>query len=392
MARKKKQLKAVRAAEARKKRRNRKKKRAIILALEIIILLLLLGTAYVMAKYDMFQTVEINSDDLTINDGAEKEGYTTVALFGTDSRSGEVEEGTRTDTIIIVSIDNKTKEIRMSSVYRDTLLQLDNGTYNKANAAYSIGGPQGAINMLNKNLDLDIEDYVTVDFKAMSDVIDLLGGVELYVTEAEANMLNKYVEETAKAAGKEANMLSGEGTYTLDGPQAVTYARLRKLEGGDYKRAERQRTLIKALFGKIKQIDLATINEIINTVFPQVSTSFTLGEIVDLASDVMSYKLGDNEGFPFEKTDAVRYNNASVVIALGLAENVEELHEFLYPNEEEEGVSATVQQISNDISYLTGVVRPAELDMETTDEEGSTGNVPVITDSGDSTTSEDENL
>ncbi|MGN1266577.1 MAG: LCP family protein, partial [Dorea sp.] len=141
MARKKKQLKAVRAAEARKKRRNRKKKRAIILALEIIILLLLLSTAYVMAKYDMFQTVEISADDLSINDGAEKEGYTTVALFATDSRSGEVEAGTRTDTIIVVSIDNKTKEINMASVYRDTVLRYEGGTYNKANGAYAVGGP-----------------------------------------------------------------------------------------------------------------------------------------------------------------------------------------------------------------------------------------------------------
>lgn len=382
MARKKKQLKAVRAAEARKRRRNRKRKRAIILAVEIIVLLLLSGTAYVMAKFDKFDTVEINQDDLEINQGAVKEGYTTVALFGIDTRSGKAEEtGTRTDTIILVSIDNKTKEVRMSSVYRDTILQQEDGTYNKVNAAYAIGGPKGAINVLNKNLDLDIEDYATVDFKAMSDAIDLLGGVELYVTEPEANMLNKYVKETAKAAGKKANLLSGEGTYTLDGPQAVTYARLRKLEGGDYKRTERQRTLIKALLAKAKQIDLFTVNEIIDTVFPQISTSFTLSEVVELASGLMSYELMGSEGFPFDKTDAVRYHNASVVIALGLAENVEDLHEFLYPNEEKTGVSETVQTISNEISYTTGVVRPAELDMEdTTEEEEQTdSSTPVIT-------------
>lgn len=387
MARKKQKLKAVRAAEARKRRRNRKRKRAIILAIEIIVLLLLSGTAYVMAKFDKFDSVEINQDELTINQGAEKEGYTTVALFGIDTRAGKTEEsGTRTDTIILVSIDNKTKEVRMSSVYRDTILQQEDGTYNKVNAAYAYGGPQGAINVLNKNLDLDIEDYATVDFKAMSDAIDLLGGVELYVTEPEANMLNKYVKETAKAAGKEANLLSGEGTYTLDGPQAVTYARLRKLEGGDYKRTERQRTLIKALLAKAKQIDLFTVNEIIDTVFPQISTSFTLSEVVELASGLMSYELMGSEGFPFDKTDAVRYNNASVVIALGLAENVEELHQFLYPNEENTGVSDTVQTISNEISYTTGVVRPAELDVEETTEEEETSNssTPVITNVDDS--------
>ncbi len=378
MTRRKKQLKAARAAEARKKRRNRKKKRIIILVLEIIILFLLLAVAYLMAKYDKFQSVQLNDKDISINEGAEKEGYTTVALFGGDSRKGELEAGTRADTIIIVSIDNQTKEIRMSSVYRDTLLEQEDLSLNKANYAYYHGGPQEAINMLNKNMDLDIEDYVTVDFKAMSDVVDLLGGIELYVTEAEANMLNKYLNETAKAAGKEANMLSGEGTYNLDGPQAVTYARLRKLEGGDYKRTERQRTVIKALFAKAKKMNLSTMNEIIDTVFPQVSTSFSLTEIIELSSGIMEYKLGDSEGFPFDKTDAVRYKEASVVIALGLSENVKELHEFLYPKAEREEVSATVQQISDNISYVTGVIRPAELDLES-EEEGE--NVPVITDS-----------
>ena len=110
-----------------------------------------------------------------------------------------------------------------------------------------------------------------------------------------------------------------------------------------------------------------------------------MSEIVDLASDVMSYKLKENEGFPFEKTDAVRYKNASVVIALGLAENVEELHEFLYPSEENEGVSDTVQQISDNISYLTGVVRPSSLDEENVDGEESTEGVPIITHSGNGT-------
>ena len=176
MARRKQQLKAVRAAKARKKRRNRRRRRAVLLAFEIIILMLLLGTAYVMAKYDKFQTVTIDADDIEINEGADREGYTTVALFGGDSRDGQLEAGTHADTIIIVAIDNSSKEIRMASVYRDTLLEQMDQTYHKANQAYFRGGPTEAINMLNKNLDLDIENYVTVDFKAMSDVVDLLGG------------------------------------------------------------------------------------------------------------------------------------------------------------------------------------------------------------------------
>lgn len=360
-----KNLKAVQAAKARKKRRNRRKKRAIIMAVEIVILLILLGATYVMAKYDKFQTVSIDSEDILINEGVEMDGYTTVALFGGDSREGQLEAGTHADTIIIAAVDHEHKEIRLASIYRDTLLEQVDKTYHKANHAYFEGGPEDAINMLNKNLDLAIEDYATVDFKALADVVDLLGGIEIDVTEPEAKMLNKYVEETAKASKKKAHKLDGAGTYNLDGPQAVTYARLRKLEGGDYKRTERQRLVIDKIFKKAKTMDLKTLDKIVDTVFPQVSTSFSLKEIAQLASAGLTYELKDSTGFPFDKNDSVRYQSAgSVVVALGLAENVRDLHEFLFPHEEDYAVSEAVQWISDNIAYITGVVRPAELDAE----------------------------
>lgn len=371
MARKR-ELAAIRAAKARKKRRRRRRLRAVILMFETLILIMLIGTAYVMAKYDKFQRVEL--DEVEVNEGIELTGYTTVALFGGDSREGQLEEGTHADTIIIVAIDNETKEIRMASIYRDTLLQQMDGTYKKANNAYFVGGPQESINMLNKNLDLDIEDYVTVDFKAMSDVVDLMGGIELEVTDEEADMMNKYIGETAKAAKKKANELEGGGTYVLDGPQAVTYSRLRKLEGGDYKRTERQRTVLMKLFEQVKETDLATLNEMIDTVFPQVSTSFTLKKIVGLSAALTKYSLAESEGFPFEKADGITYPEAGdVVVAQGLAENVRELHEFLYPHEVSEEVSDTVQTISVEITNLTGVVRPDEFDTDMESEEGEDG-------------------
>ena len=376
MAKKTKSLKAVDAAKARKKQRSRRKKRALILGIEIVILLFLLGTAFVMAKYNKFQTVAIDADDIKINEGVKQEGYSTYVLFGGDSREGQLEAGAHTDTIIVVSLDNESKEIRMVSVYRDTLMEQMNLDYHKANQAYFRGGPVEAINMLNKNLDLAIEDYATVDFKAMSDAIDLLGGLEINVTDAEAKALNKYIRETARVAGKEAHELPCGGTYTLDGPQAVTYARIRKLAGGDYKRTERQRVVIKAMFNKAKKMDIATLNNIIDTVFPQVSTSFELKELLALVAAAPEYKLGDSTGFPFDKTDGVFNSAGSVVVALGHAENVKQLHTFLYPKDEGQEVSSTVQQISDNITYITGVVRPSELDTENTEENED---VPVIT-------------
>lgn len=359
--RKQKQLKAVQTVKSQKKKRRRRKKRIAVLVVEVLILTILAGTAYVMAKYDKFQTISIGKDDIEINDGIAQEGYITVALFGGDSRDGALDAGTHADTIIIVAIDNESKEIRMASVYRDTYLQQEDGTYNKANSAYFNGGPKEAISMLNRNLDLDIQDYVTVDFKALADTIDLLGGLEIEVSAEEADMLNEYVVETATVAGKEAHYLDGAGTYNMDGPQAVTYARLRKLEGGDYKRTERQRIVIEKMFEKAVKTNLSTINEIIDVVFPQVSTSFTLPEILGLASGLMKYNLGENTGFPMEKTDTT-LDVGSVVVPVGLRENVEELHEFLYPKEKDYVLSDVVSHIADEISYFTGIIRYDDYD------------------------------
>lgn len=370
MSKKKKQLKAVQAAKMRKKRRNKRRKRIFVLTAEVLILTFLLGTAYVMAKYDKIQRVEIDSENVTVNEGAVKEGYTTIALFGGDSREGQLGAGTHADTMIIASIDNKTKEIRLVSIYRDTFLKQEDDKYNKANSAYFRGGPEQAINMLNENLDLDIEDYVTVDFKALVDTIDLMGGIEIDIQEEEVQYMNEFLQETADVAGTEANFIEHAGEQKLDGAQAVTYARIRSTAGGDYKRTERQRLVIEKIFEKAVKTKISTINKIIDKVFEQVSTSFSLKEALGLASGVADYQLGETAGFPFEKQDDVRYKNCgSVVVAQGLAENVQELHTFLYPNEEEKPVSDTVQQISDDIAYLTGVTRPKELDEEKTEGE-----------------------
>ncbi len=352
-----KKLKAAQAVRARKKRRRRR--RVFILVFEVLILSLLMGTVYVMAKYNKFQTVSINEEDIQINEGVKREGYTTVALFGGDSREGQLEEGTHADTIIVASINHDTGEIRMVSVYRDTLLQQEDKTYDKANSAYFVGGPEEAINMLNRNLDLDIRDYVTVDFKALVDAIDLLGGVEIEVTEEEVPMLNDYLAETAKAAGARCNYLEGPGVYNLDGAQAVTYARLRKLEGGDFKRTTRQRAVIEEMFEKAMSTNIGTINQIVDTVFPQVSTSFSLSELIGLAADMNKYELGDSAGFPVDKTSMMFGNIGSIVVPVGHAENVEQIHEVLYPNEPYM-VSETVQFISDEITYLTGVRRPTD--------------------------------
>ena len=236
----------------------------------------------------------------------------------------------------------------MVSVYRDTLLDLSEGTYQKCNAAYSYGGPVTAINMLNMNLDLDIEDYVTVDFGAIADAIDLLGGVEIDVKEEEIKPLNKYINETARSAGKEAHRVENSGLQLLDGSQATTYARIRSTAGGDFTRTERQRLVIEKMFEKALEADLGTINAIIDEVFPQVSTSFTLQEILTYASAYDQYTLGDNMGFPVDKTTDTLSGLGSIVIPQDLVSNVTKLHEFLFGTKDYTP-SSTVQTVNGNI-------------------------------------------
>lgn len=341
----------------RRKQKKRRMKRAAVLIAEILILCLLGGVAYVMAKYDKFQTVAFGEGDIISNKGVNWKGYKTIALFGGDSRSGDLEEGAQSDTIIIAAINSTTKEVRLASVYRDTTVRHADNKIRKANYAYYTGGPKDAINMLNRNFDLDIQDYVTVDFKALADVVDLVGGIELKVTDDEAKEMNKYVRETGKVAGKEVHKLKSGGTYTMDGVQAVTYARIRKNVGGDYKRTERQQIVIKKVVEKAKGMDLATINKIINKVFPQISTSFSLADMVGLAAGALDYEIKDSSGFPMEAMNGRIDGLGSVIAPVGLVENVVELHSFLYPDEKPEKVSDTVKEIATEIEELTGITR-----------------------------------
>ena len=354
-----------RTRTARSRRRRRKRgnwflrlsigKKVAVCLLGVLICLIASGVIYVSAKLNKLNTEDIPKKNIAVNDLEEGvgEGFTNFALFGSDSRAAGADEGTRTDCIIVASLNNKTREVKMVSVYRDSLLDIGEGTLNKCNGAYSHGGAKQAIDMLNTNLDLEIEDYVTVDFAAISDVIDLLGGVEIEVSEVELPYLNKFLGETAQVAGKKAKPVTKAGMQTLDGVQATTYARIRSTKGGDFKRAERQRYVIEKMVEKALKADLATINKIIDVVLPKIKTSLSATEILNYAKSFNKYTLGDNIGFPIEKTTDTLPGLGSVVIPVTLESNVVQLHEFLY-GEEDYQPSSKVQSISSKLQKKVG--------------------------------------
>lgn len=335
-----------------------------------------------MDKFSKMETVEIKREDLMINmeieDSDFGEGYFNVAIFGGDSRKGVVDTGVLTDTIMIASLNNETKEVRLVSVYRDTLLNMSDGSYNKANAAYSFGGPTKAINMLNTNLDLNIEKYITVDFSIVVDVIDALGGIVLEIDEFEIAGINKYIPETARVSGVDANLITKAGEQLLDGAQATTYARVRSTTGGDFKRTDRQRYVIEKIVEKLKKSDLSTLNKIIDTALPRISTNFTATEIAYYAAAYLNLNLGANTGFPELVSGKSISGIGSCVIPENLETNVKLLHEFLFNDEDYEPSSTVKNNSAQIISHAGGGGGVANTNTQyTTHNENNTSNLGI---------------
>ena len=311
-----------------------------------------IGMVILASKMNKLKSVKLNTDKLNISDEVQhEEGYTNVALFGLDSRENDLGKGNRSDTIMIASLNNDTKEVKLVSIYRDTLLELDDGSYNKANAAYAFGGPEGAVSLINRNLDMNIEKYVTVNFNALVDVIDAVGGLDLELTHDEVVHMNNYCVETSKVTGKSYEKIEPEveGTYHLNGVQAVSYSRIRYTAGGDFKRAERQRLVLEKIADKVQNMSVGTVNKIIDSVFPQISTNFTLAEMIGYAKNLTKYKLGDSIGFPADNTTDMLNEVGSVVIPDTLSSNVMEVHKFLFGNDGYT-VSSTITSVENGIA------------------------------------------
>mgnify|MGYP003370245234 FL=1 len=345
-----------------------KKKKKVLFVLEIIVLLLFIGGLYVygqiMSKLDKIEQPVFEDEKVAVNPEApEMTGYTTYALFGIDHRDKNTSlAGENSDTMIIASVNNDTKDVKLVSVYRDTLMNIGNDTYAKANAAYAYGGPEQAISMLNTNLDLNITEYATVDFNALTTVIDALGGLDIPMSYAEIEHMNNYCVETAEETGKTYTPIEKPepapedqeaiiGTYHLNGVQATSYCRIRYTASLDMGRTERQRRVIQMIVNKAKGAGLTTIFDIMDEVFPMVQTSLTQTEILKLIPAMIGYSLDDTTGFP----QNYKFSNikGSIIVPTNLDTNVAELHKFLY-GEANYTPTSLVTEVSNKILEIVG--------------------------------------
>lgn len=344
------------------KNKAKKTRNIVILVIEVLVLALMLGVLWFVTKATDedtgIQRVEIPEEDIEVNEGVEEnenlEKYRTIALFGLDSTVGELKQNTRSDTIMIASINSETKEVRLMSVYRDTYLNLGNDTYNKCNAAYAKGGPKQAINMLNMNLDLDITDFAAVGFKGVIDVVDAVGGVWIEVDSAELEHINNYQISISENLKTDYVPVKTTGLQKLNGLQATAYCRIRYTAGDDFKRTERQREVLQAIMEEAKDLDVASLTKIANNVFGNFYTSVDLEEVISLLSDLPSYTIIDEGGFPSNdfRTGATIGGIGDSVICTDLEKAVVDFHKRFFADEEY-AVSDTLKGISQTIHANT---------------------------------------
>ena len=342
-------------------RKTRQKRKLVLFIVELFFLALVLLGLYL---WGMFSKIDYNptfddtqagiNEDINSQTVEKMSGYTNIALFGLDNRrAGNYEYG-NSDTIMIASINNDTHEVKLVSVYRDTYLNIGEGKYTKVNAAFNLGGVERAVKMLNVNLDLNITEYVCVDWAALIEAIDALGGIELQITDQEVFYINGYLNEIDEVLGLKTPRVTHSGFVTLNGAQATAYARIRYTAGSDFLRTSRQRIILETMLNKAKTCSFTELSNMCNAVMDDISTSLSISEILGLAKDITKYSIAETTGFPFYVTGRYLADGGDAMIPIDLSKNVTELHGFLFENENYTP-SNTVELIDETIIERSGV-------------------------------------
>ena len=344
------------------KKHKRLKKIAIVIAtiLIIIVTIITIAYAYLNSKLGKLKIEQITNDlnELGIdeaNQDPQMSKYRNIAILGLDSRYDTYDPDYRTDCIMIASINKETNEVQLYSIYRDTYVQMEldeEVILDKINHAY-YNGVENTLKTINENLDLNITEYVMADFTAIADLVDSVGGIEIDVDSEEINYINNYIKDVSNVVGRTSTNITHTGVQHLDGIQAVAYCRIRYTSGWDYKRTERMREVLEKVADKIKQIDLISINNLLDTFLPKIRTNITVDEIKELIPMALNLKLKDSFGWPYT-TEGVWMRGDFYGPATTLESNVKRLHEEVY-GQTNYVVPKNIVEISNKIIEETGV-------------------------------------
>lgn len=330
----------------------------VVLILAIVIGIVALG-AYIYLKIILGEInyVNIDKNSIAINEevkNANRDKYRTIALFGVDSRNNKLEEGTRSDCIILAVIDKETKNVSLISVYRDSFLQIPGKGLDKVTHAYAYGGAKLSMSTLNTNLDLDITEFVTVNFNVLSDIVDGIGGIPMEIKSDEVKYINKYIKEISKISGKKSENITKPGNYILNGVQAVAYSRIRYTSGGDYKRAERMRTVLSAIIIKAKKLGVPTLNSLARKILPEIYTNIDSNEIISMLPQIATLSVSNSIGWPYNVKGAT-IKKVWYGVPVTLQKNVEKLHQEIYSKQVDYNVSSKVKEISIEIQNKSGL-------------------------------------
>lgn len=335
----------------RKRKKTKQRVHIIMLILLLLLMAAVLGSLYLISRIDDIENHPL--ENVTVNEGIRDKNmkdYTNLVVFGVDSRANDLQKNTRSDSIILVTIHNKTHKVSLTSIYRDTYASIEGQNLTKINHAYSYGGPELAVNTINKNFDLNVTDFITVNFSALSNVIDALGGITLTIHKNERKWVNAYARDVARINGTDYEKIKKTGKQTVSGVQATAYCRVRYTAGGDFTRAGRQRKVLKAIMAKAKSSSPFVLYRVLNEMLPQIYTSLTTQDILKLAMYLPFYDIQNNKGFPYDLDcrragDGIYYDFPTT-----LSSNVTKLHKKLFGTSHYQPTK-TVEEINASMGY-----------------------------------------
>lgn len=344
------------ARKTKKVKKRRKKKSGLGRLLKwIIIIVLILAVAvlgYLKIELGNLSHYDVDKDQICAS--KDLKDYRNIVVLGVDTRDMSKFSGSRTDSIIIVSINTKTNEMNLISVYRDTMLEIADVGYDKVTHAFAYGGPERTINTLNRNLDLNIKEYAALNFRTVQKIVDGVDGIDIEIQEDEIEQMNLYLPETARYLKSDYKPITQAGKQHLDGVQAVTYSRIRHTEGGDYRRTERMRTVLTAVFKKVKHTSPAKLDAMMDNVLPEISTNMSSGDIIPLMLKLPFLDINDSMGWPYDKEGYISPRTGVwYAVPITLGDNVTKLHQKAF-YQEDYVPSEEVKRISDAISNTTG--------------------------------------
>lgn len=293
--------------------------------------------------------------DLNINTNLENSDVKNIALFGVDCRTADY-KGCRSDVMMVLSYDQKNNDVTVTSLVRDTYVEIGDRGFDKLNHAYAFGGPELAIQTINKTFDLNIDEYVTVDFWTVEKIIDAIGGVEIEISDEEFPYVNQYItglnNESGTTTGK---LLTSAGIQKLDGRQAVAYMRVRYTGDGDFERMQRQREVMGVALEGLKSLSLTKMLSLVNDMLSDVKTNLSKSEIISLVTNVATKGIPTMQQFQVPTRDGgigKLINGIYYFVPNTLVENVKSLHELLYPASDYQP-SSYVSEISDSLEQYT---------------------------------------